>query len=460
MEHQSDSEEELPRSLGRIVISSVAVKQSDEVAKCVGFNQQEKETILPATAVTVMNQDDERLNSDAYMLFDGGSQSSFITNAMAKKLELRPLSEETIQISTFGSDKPMELASNVYNINIKLKNGLYKTMRVNSLDTLTDRIKMIICSEDLPNYQLAAELTKRTKSIIKRPDILIGSDYMWELIESHGHISLENGYNILNSKLGPVLCGKLKTNDSESINRRKLKAIRHSYNVKVLVKLKKEELNKKRKLPPIEKKFTKRIKEEDPLNETLEKFWSLDGMGINDCPMSNDDEVAMQQFKETVQFVDGRYEVQWPWKSASPDLPTNFGLCWGRLRSNLQKLSGNKELLEKYDAIFQEQLDKGIIEEVHGKSMSTLIHYLPHKAHLTPQKTTTKIRIVYDASARLGKTGKSLNDCLYRGPVMLPDLCGMLLRFRKYKIVVISDVEKAFLMVSLNPKDRDVTRFI
>uniref|UniRef100_A0A1I7W520 Integrase_SAM-like_N domain-containing protein n=1 Tax=Loa loa TaxID=7209 RepID=A0A1I7W520_LOALO len=57
-----------------------------------------------------------------------------------------------------------------------------------------------------------------------------------------------------------------------------------------------------------------------------------------------------------------------------------------------------------------------------------IIHYLPHHEVLTPGKATTKLRIVYDASAHI-KGDKSLNNVLYRGPTILPDLAGALLRF-------------------------------
>lgn len=61
---------------------------------------------------------------------------------------------------------------------------------------------------------------------------------------------------------------------------------------------------------------------------------------------------------------------------------------------------------------------------------------------------------------RLSKRTKSLNECLYRGPVILPDLCGLLIRFRLSPIAMIVDIEKAFLSVGLQVEDRDVTRFL
>ena len=65
---------------------------------------------------------------------------------------------------------------------------------------------------------------------------------------------------------------------------------------------------------------------------------------------------------------------------------------------------------------------------------------------------------MYDASART--SGPSLNDCLYTGVSFGQSIFDILLRFRAYRVALTGDIEKAFLMVSVQEKDRDSLRFL
>ena len=193
----------------------------------------------------------------------------------------------------------------------------------------------------------------------------------------------------------------------------------------------------------------------------LNQFWDLESLGITESPSTSDDDIALEKFNKSVKFTNGRYMVTWPWREDHPDLAENYQLALGRLKSILQRLVKIPTLLEKYDAIIKEQLNKGIIERVTDETdEGPLKHYIPHHPVITPSKTTTKVRVVYDASAKTRISNKSLNECLYRGPVMLPSLYGLLLRFRLSPIGIVSDVEKAFLNIGLQASDRDVTRFL
>ena len=85
------------------------------------------------------------------------------------------------------------------------------------------------------------------------------------------------------------------------------------------------------------------------------------------------------------------------------------------------------------------------------------MYYLPHYAIVRNDKKTTKVGVVYDASA--STNGVSLNSCLHAGPSLLPYLMDILVCFRLHRIALTADIEKAFHMVSVNEDDRDALRF-
>jgi hypothetical protein len=162
---------------------------------------------------------------------------------------------------------------------------------------------------------------------------------------------------------------------------------------------------------------------------------------------------------QQIRFDGQRYEVSLPWKEHHPPLHDHFVLCHKRL-TNLPRRRQSPQLLKEYDAIIRDQLDKGIVETVTepALSVSDRVHYLPHHGVVRQDKATSKLRIVYDASAK--STGPSLNDCLYTGPKFGQSIFDILLRFHLQKVALTGDIEKAFLMVSVQERDRDSLRFL
>lgn len=88
-----------------------------------------------------------------------------------------------------------------------------------------------------------------------------------------------------------------------------------------------------------------------------------------------------------------------------------------------------------------------------------MIHYLAHQPVFKFTNNLIKLRIVFDVSARM-KGFPSLNECLFRGPIVLQELCRLLLRFRLPNYIISADIEKAFLMLALYKSGQNATRFL
>ena len=155
----------------------------------------------------------------------------------------------------------------------------------------------------------------------------------------------------------------------------------------------------------------------------------------------------------------GRYEVSLTWRKCRDPLADNFALSRRRLYGLIWRLKREPTVLHEYDAIIHDQVNRGIVEAVQDADDNSVeVHYLPHHAVIHRDKMTIKLRVVYDASAR--DNGRSVNDSLYVGPKFNQRILEIFLRFRSYPIAMVPDIEKAFHMISLAPKDRDVLHFL
>ena len=88
-------------------------------------------------------------------------------------------------------------------------------------------------------------------------------------------------------------------------------------------------------------------------------------------------------------------------------------------------MRNNPDLILKYEDIITDQREKGIIEKLGSESNSLIKHYIQHHAAVNPTKATTKVRVVYDASAKCRSESRSLNECLHREPILLQNLIGI-----------------------------------
>ena len=86
-------------------------------------------------------------------------------------------------------------------------------------------------------------------------------------------------------------------------------------------------------------------------------------------------------------------------------------------------------MLSEYDTVISEQLEHEAVtkapEKVEGKEF-----YLPQRTLVREEAETTKLRIVYDASAHAHSSVPSLNECLHAGPTLQKKLWSVLIRNR------------------------------
>ena len=114
---------------------------------------------------------------------------------------------------------------------------------------------------------------------------------------------------------------------------------------------------------------------------------------------------------EEIQIVDGRYEVRFPFKEDSPFIEDNYKLALARLTRLKTNLMKDPMMFQQYDDIIQNYLKLGILEKACNEPEVGKITYLPHRCVVRDNKKTSKMRIVFDASAK--NKGPSLNDCLH-----------------------------------------------
>ena len=123
-------------------------------------------------------------------------------------------------------------------------------------------------------------------------------------------------------------------------------------------------------------------------------------------------------------------------------------MSFNRLQALKKKLDRDPELLKAYDEIFQQQFKSGVIEEVGDSPEAGNVMYLPHRAVIQSEKQSTKLMVVFDASAKL--TGEnSLNDVLHKGPCLTPLLYDMLLRFRLFRVALSAALKKLICKLML-----------
>ncbi|GBN92648.1 hypothetical protein AVEN_206439-1 [Araneus ventricosus] len=200
---------------------------------------------------------------------------------------------------------------------------------------------------------------------------------------------------------------------------------------------------------------------EEKLSKTLESFWNIiESLGVNSPDERLENKEALRLFENSIQQNNDRYEVRLPWINENVILHDNYANAERRFFNLLKQFHSNLNFYKEYKHVINDQIKDDIIEKLDpNATRGERIYYIPHRAVLRKNHSSTKLRVMYDASSK-DKNEKSLNDCLLQGPNLVPELLKVLLKFRLHRIVFTADIQKAFLQISVSCEDRDAMRFL
>jgi len=117
-----------------------------------------------------------------------------------------------------------------------------------------------------------------------------------------------------------------------------------------------------------------------------------------------------------------------------------------------QRLARKPILREQHVQFMNEYIQLKHIKITDEAIIPTPHYFIPHHCVLKPSSSTTKLRVVYDASCKTS-TDLSLNEILHTGPKLQQDLFDIFLRFRLYTYVFTGDIEKMYRQIRIHEDD-------
>ncbi|HWI49370.1 MAG TPA: hypothetical protein VNU45_14220, partial [Rummeliibacillus sp.] len=206
------------------------------------------------------------------------------------------------------------------------------------------------------------------------------------------------------------------------------------------------------------KSFSACMTSYDCTSQLLQKFWEAETLPENRV-LSLEEETCETLFSETTtRNSEGRYIVRLPRKLNAPSLGHSKAQALKRFHSLEARLARDSELRMQYSNFLKVYEDTAqmtiLLEETATLSETKNEYFLPHHPVFKPNSSTTKVRVVFDASVKTSN-GVSLNDTLAIGPVIQPDLFSQIIKFRFHNIAIISDIQQMYRQVLIHNDDRN-----
>ena len=328
-------------------------------------------------------------------LLDSCSQVNLMTREFCEKLDLSTKDSENIVSGVFKQEQELQHRTQV----------IFKSRCTGFSQQITCLITTKI-TDDMPNVQLRrSDFTIPGGIIMADPkftetrsvDLLIGGGTFWKLL-CVGQIQLRDNQPILQkTQLGWIVAGSMEL-----------------------------------PVPPYKQRAICNLITNQQLHNEVQRFWEIEHHALKRGPPEIDlRDICEQHFLSSTQRdSDGRFIVTIPFKDEVNELGNSLKLAEKRLLSMERKRERHPELDKKYLEFMQDyQEQKHMIqileEEIHPGHP---VNYLPRHAVFKDGSTTTKLRVVFDGSAKTS-SGLSLNDVQRVGPVVQNDLFSIILRF-------------------------------
>jgi hypothetical protein len=404
------------------VVQSSSNKSSEIQANTASLvvRGQPHHTVLLSTVLVNICATDGRVHS-CRALLDSGSQASFITDKAASTLML-PRQQSSTHISTFASSTST-------------------LVRGKTTFSITPR------GEKLPSFSVDALIVKEITGMVPQTPVLAGS---WEHIRplplADPFYNIPNPVDLLlGADILPllILSGQRAGKEGEPI------AMETVFGWVLMGPIGSE-------IPLEIKSLCVSVSEN--LDKTLKQFWELEELP-SIRHLSPEDTAAEKIYQTTtVRLESGRFMVRIPFRTPRPILGNSKSSALQRYKALEARLSRDENLCKQYRDFMQDYLDAGHMELVPPAELDTpLNYYIPHHCVLRPDSSTTKLRVVFNASARTS-FGISLNDLMYTGPKLQPEIQIVLLCARLWKHVFTADVKQMYRQIMVHPDDRDYLR--
>ena len=181
--------------------------------------------------------------------------------------------------------------------------------------------------------------------------------------------------------------------------------------------------------------FTSKVPSES-CSRDIQRVFESD---FSDCSLFHDklgpsieDKEAQAMVETSAILEDSQFCVGIPWRQNPANLPSNKKIVMKRLNSLKKRFQNDPVLFQSYSQEMKKLIDNNYLD-LSTSSDTELCHYIPHHPVWHPRKGS--LRIVWDCAV-------SLNDFVHEGPDLINSLVDILIRFRRFKYGVCSDIKK------------------